>query len=122
MPRTWSPKDNIAKISKHARLVSADVLAQLTIFQAEASLPAATKIEEAIRQMAQKEFDSNPGDASGSRKNGAMDINVAVEWPDIKADFVLIQPAAVRSSWRHFMTDTKMQITQVQATQLYGPC
>ena len=114
LPRTWTPKDDIAKISKHARLASAEVLAQLTIFQGQASIPEALKIEESIREMAKRDFESTSTEPrSASAKNGTLDIHVAVEWPDIPAEHVLIQPAAVRTAWKHFMTETKLQITQV---------
>lgn len=94
-------------------MISADVLAQLAIFQAEQSSPSAIKIEEAIREMAGKDFESENAENKKTKKPSSIEVNVAVEWPDVDSDSVLIQPSNVRSSWRQFMADSKMQITQV---------
>lgn len=117
LPRTWTAKDNISEISQAARLAGSEVLAQLAILQSEGESPAAQEVEKAIRAMAKKDLQEGIGGSSKARSeslDGAFSVIGIVEWPNLPTNRVLISPQEVRSVWRRFMSDTKMQITQVR--------
>eukprot|EP00210_Caulerpa_lentillifera_P002250 g2162.t1 len=122
LPRTWTAKDNLSQISKTARLTAAEVLAQLSVSQPRVESPEALKVEQAILLMVKKDLDIPIESSSDSNtttlKDSEVDVMVAVEWPGVGAKNVLIDPSGVRTIWRQFMSDTKMQITQASMTQM----
>lgn len=121
MPRTWTAKDDLSKISKTARFAAAEVLAQLAVSQSQKESPEALKIEHAILQMIRKDLDlpkESSGDSQEDPKGAEIDVTVVVEWTGVDAQDVLIEPSEVRSIWKQFMSDTKMQITQASMTQM----
>lgn len=123
VPRTWTAQDNIPTIAKAARLAASEVLAQLAILQTEEKLNGADMVEMAIRAMAKKDLEEG---VSGQKEGGAtsegpssdkFSIVGLVGWPNVKEDKVLLTSQEVRSIWRRFMSDTKMQIAQAVLTQ-----
>ncbi|CAD7704286.1 unnamed protein product [Ostreobium quekettii] len=114
MPRTWMPKDNIAKASKVARMAAADVLAQLVIIQVEKNA-AAEDAESAVRDMARQDLeDSMSGKRKQQSKYAVMGLSV---WPDLDPSCSLVSPQEAFSKWRQFVVETKLQITQAALTQ-----
>lgn len=121
MPRTWTAKDDLSKISRTARFAAAEVLAQLAVSQSEKESSEALKIEHAILQMVRKDLDlpkESSGDSKEDPKGAEIDVMVVVEWTGVDSKEVLIDPPEVRSIWKQFMSDTKMQITQASMTQM----
>lgn len=115
LPRTWTPRDDISEISQAARLAGSEVLAQLAILQSEGETVAGEEVEKAIRAMAKKDLQEGMGGSSNSENlDGAFSVVGIVEWPNLCAAKVLLSPQEVRSVWRRFMSDTKIQITQVR--------
>ncbi|GMH34197.1 hypothetical protein BSKO_02031 [Bryopsis sp. KO-2023] len=119
LPRTWTARDNIPSISKAARLAASDVLAQLAILQSEGVSPAAGLVERAIRTMAKNDLEEGiSGQAEGGNSSEeSFSVIGLVGWPNVDDDKVLLTSQEVRSVWRRFMSDTKMQITQAALTQ-----
>ena len=114
MPRTWTAKDDISKVSKAARLAAADVLAQLAVNQVNGTSPAAKDVESAVREMARQDLEESTSGKDHSRQRGNGYAVVGLNaWPSIDEGDVLLSPKDARNRWRQFISDTKMQITQV---------
>lgn len=112
LPRTWTARDNIPEISRASRFAGASVLAQLAVVQYEGPSSMSRDVEQAIRAMAKRDLEDGASESSEGHSETYSIVGI-VEWPQVPAAEVLLSPQEVRSVWRRFMSDTKMQITQV---------
>ncbi|GAX72911.1 hypothetical protein CEUSTIGMA_g366.t1 [Chlamydomonas eustigma] len=131
-PHMWTPRQDIPKLAREARLAAAHVIAQLAILRiVDPGMGAASQkqlskayesVEDSILHLAkadlhQKQQQEISHSSDAESEPTFVDIMSAAAWPGVEDDRVLLQPHDVRTSWREFLSNSNVSVQQALSAQ-----
>mmetsp|Transcript_3599 Transcript_3599/g.10456 ORF Transcript_3599/g.10456 Transcript_3599/m.10456 type:complete len:858 (-) Transcript_3599:898-3471(-) len=128
MPRSWTPRVDIAATAAAARREAAAVLALLACLRLDAPPAACAALDAAVGSLADQPDHRasragsviSPGssvDGGPSSAAGDFDMLSGSDWPEMAKGSVLLSPQQCRGLWRQFMSDSDFLVGQAMATQ-----
>ncbi|KAF9594315.1 hypothetical protein IFM89_030444, partial [Coptis chinensis] len=114
MPRVWTGKEDIRKITKDARATSLKILFVMAALRLEDK---SDKIENVLFSSLMDGIVSVPGSQQSSVGISTYPLASNI-WEEVSPKDVLITPVQCKFLWRHFKTETKYTMTQAISSQV----